>query len=264
MKLPIFLRPQFKCELIRLGKKNDGGYAIPKESLKNSKLVCGFGLGDDWSFERDFQKLSGAQVVCFDGNVNLRFWFIRFCKDLIDFILFRKKTLEDYKRFITYIEYKLFFNKKNKIHEKKKIAPINQLIYQINKSQITDLNNILNEKEYSNFFLKVDIESQEYRILDQIIKHQKKITGLVIEFHDCDLHFDKIRNFINNFELQLVHIHVNNFGLVNESNIPTVLELTFSPKNYNTSRDKNDNKFPMDGLDQPNDKFKNDEQIVFE
>ena len=93
MKLPIFLCPKFKCELIRLGQENDGGYAISKESLKHSKAVYGFGLGDDWSFEADFQKLSGARVVCFDGNVNLRFWFIRFCKDLIDFILLKKNHL---------------------------------------------------------------------------------------------------------------------------------------------------------------------------
>ena len=39
MKLPNFLLPKFKCELIRLGQKNDGGYAIPKKSLENSKFV---------------------------------------------------------------------------------------------------------------------------------------------------------------------------------------------------------------------------------
>ena len=143
MKLPLFFRPEFKCELIRLGQKNDGGYCIPKESLKNSKAVYGFGLGDDWSFEADFQKLSGARVVCFDGNVNLRFWFIRFCKDLIDFILLKKKSLGDYKRFITFIDYKSFFNKKNIIHEEKIIAPIDQFIHGIDKSKITDLNQIL-------------------------------------------------------------------------------------------------------------------------
>ena len=57
--------------------------------------------------------------------------------------------------------------------------------------------------------------------MDQIIKHQKGLTGLVIEFHECDLHFEKIKKFINEFELQLVHIHVNNYGIVNEFGIPT-------------------------------------------
>jgi hypothetical protein len=39
-----------------LGQKNDGGYSIPKKSLENSKIILGFGLSDDWSFEKDFKK----------------------------------------------------------------------------------------------------------------------------------------------------------------------------------------------------------------
>ena len=112
MKLPFFLLQKFKCELIRLGKENDGGYAISKKSLKNSKAILGFGLGDDWSFEKDFKKFSDAVVICFDGHVNLRFWFIRFCKDIINFILLKKKSLSDFKRFYTFLNYKLFLNDK--------------------------------------------------------------------------------------------------------------------------------------------------------
>ena len=91
MKLPNFLCPKYECELIRLGNENDGGYSVPSKSLEKTKNVFGFGLGDDWSFEKDFQKLSSAKIICFDGNVNFRFWFIRFCKDLIDLVLLNKK-----------------------------------------------------------------------------------------------------------------------------------------------------------------------------
>ena len=216
------------------------------------------------TFEKDFQKLSGAKVVCFDGNVNFRFWFIRFCKDLIDLVLLNKKSLEDYKRFITYFNYKSFFNTKNTIHDEKIVAPINQCNHEVDKSKITDLNQILKKEEHFNFFLKVDIEQHEYRILDQIIKNQTRITGLVIEFHECDHHFEKIKKFIEELELQLVHIHINNYGIVNEFGTPTVIELTFSPQSYNTIRDKNNNKFPVNGLDQPNNKLKKDEPIIFE
>ena len=109
MKLPNFLLPKFKCELIRLGQKNDGGYAIPKKSLENSKFVFGFGLSDDWSFEKDFKKLSGAKVICYDLSVNGRYWLIRFCKDLINMFLLRKGILGSFKRFTTYFGYKIFF-----------------------------------------------------------------------------------------------------------------------------------------------------------
>ena len=77
-------------------------------------------------------------------------------------------------------------------------------------------------------------------------------------------HFEKIKKFIDKIELQLVHIHVNNYGMINEFGVPTVIELTFSISRYNRIRDKNNNQFPIIGLDQPNDKSKEDEPIIFE
>ncbi|MCL1128082.1 hypothetical protein [Shewanella surugensis] len=44
---------------------------------------------------------------------------------------------------------------------------------------------------YSNIFLKIDIECSEYRILDTLIKNQDKITGMVIEFHHCDVSYSR-------------------------------------------------------------------------
>ena len=92
MKIPNFLCPKYKCELIRLGRKNDGGYLVPKKSLAKTKIVFGFGLSDDWSFEEDFKRLSEAKIICFDRSVNLRFWFTRFCWDVIHLLLLKKKN----------------------------------------------------------------------------------------------------------------------------------------------------------------------------
>ena len=103
----------------------------------------------------------------------------------------------------------------------------------------------------------------EYRILDQIIKYQDQLTGLVIEFHNCDLMFEKIKLFIEKLNLDLVHIHVNNFGILTKEGFPTVLELTFSPKKYNSKRSENDNNFPKRSIDQPNNKIHEDIDIVF-
>ena len=56
------------------------------------------------------------------------------------------------------------------------------------------------------------------------------MTGLVIEFHDVDLHQEKILEFINNFNLELTHIHPNNFGLKDDNGDPKVIEMTFEKK----------------------------------
>lgn len=51
----------------------------------------------------------------------------------------------------------------------------------------------------SALFLKIDIEGFEYRILDEIIQYSDILTGVVIEFHDCDLHMHRILKFISEF-----------------------------------------------------------------
>ena len=79
-----------------------------------------------------------------------------------------------------------------------------------------------------NIFMKIDIEGSEYRILDEIINQKKKITGLVIEFHDYDLNKEKIYQFINSIDLKLIHININELGGISIDNHPLVVELTFS------------------------------------
>ena len=262
LKLPEFFKPENKCEMIRLGKKNDGGYTIPKRSLQDTNTLIGFGISDDWSFEENFFNLSGAKVLCYDYSVNTRFWIVKFLKNLINF-LFLKNCQDNFTELTKYFKYKFFFSKTNISHEKKFIAPLNQKITGVNETSITDLNNIIKSNNLGQIFLKVDIEGSEYRILDQILENQNHFTGTVIEFHDCDLHFDKIDKFIKKFLLQLVHVHVNNYGAINQFDEPTVIELTFSAKKYNENRELSDNNFPVINLDQPNNPNIEDEKIVF-
>ena len=110
------------------------------------------------------------------------------------------------------------------------------------------LNKIL-EEFHSEIFLKIDIEGFEYRVLDDILKNQNKLNGLVIEFHDFDLHRIKIKNFIDKLSLELVYISPNNYTGICKNGDPTTVELTFSKhpiiKNSN-------NKFTPVEVDYPN------------
>jgi len=88
---------------------------------------------------------------------------------------------------------------------------------------------VLNETKSKNIFLKIDIEGSEYRFLNDIVANEDRITGMVIEFHDCDIHLKKIEAFIDKFSLNLIHIHANNFAPIRlNDNLPLILELTFS------------------------------------
>ena len=54
------------------------------------------------------------------------------------------------------------------------------------------------------------------------------MSGIVIEFHDVHVNLSTILKFITEVDLDLCHIHANNWGGVDSNNVPKVLELTFA------------------------------------
>ena len=147
--------------------------------------------------------------------------------------------------------YKKFFNNNIK-HFNYKIGPGN--------NDVTLVNIFKNSNLIDPVFIKIDIEGSEYRILDELIKFQNIITGIVIEFHDFDLHIDNIIKFIENLNLELVHIHPQNPAPVNKENIPTQIEITFAK---NPKKISNLVKFPHE-FDQPANPNFQDIELVFE
>ena len=211
MPFPKILKPKYNYDLIRIGRDNDGGYLVEKKSLENTECLISLGINDDWSFEEDFLKKKNIIIKCFDDSLDERFLLKKIIVQFISFFYNRKFSL--LKNCIS--NYFSFFRIKKKI--------------QFNKKRISynDLNKILSQ-ETNNIFLKIDIEGHEYRILDDLLINQNKIIGLVIEFHDYDLHLEKITKFLSLFNLTLVHIHGNNFAQTDLNDDIVVLELTFS------------------------------------
>ena len=131
------------------------------------------------------------------------------------------------------------------------------------KKKTTTLNEIVKENKNNNFFLKIDIEGNEYEILNDIKNNEKYINGLVIEFHEFNIYQNKVLNFINNTELKLIHIHVNNFGKLTKKNEPSVLEMTFCQKKFLSRNKINYVKLPNQTVDRPNNPKKKDLRIFF-
>jgi hypothetical protein len=209
IKLPYFLKPKKNFELIRLGKNYDGGYLIDANSIKNTKTLLSLGIGDDWSFEEDFRKKNNKiKILCYDDTTNLYFIIRLFVKKFI--LILNYNIKEAFLSFINIFKYIFFFRKVN-----------------IYKKRITygDLLTIT-KKLKGPIFIKIDIEGSEYKILDDILKINKKLSGLIIEFHSIDLFMDKIKEFVSKIDLELTHIHANNGSLtINEQSI---IEVTFS------------------------------------
>jgi hypothetical protein len=242
--LPNFFSFKSANDLIRIGKKNDGGYLVSQSDINMSDVLISLGISDDWSFEENFVAKKNVKVFAYDASVNEKFFFKNFILSLIN--VFNLKIAIYWLR--VFFSYKKFFGQAQNHHILKFVG--------VNTDDNTycTLSTILNDTKYKNCFLKIDIEGSEYRMLNTLILKQDRISGLVIEFHDCDLHLQSIKKFIQNFNLKLVHIHANNYAPIRlDDGLPLVLELTFSKycKVFNKS-------YLPHMFDMPNNKFKSE------
>lgn len=256
-----FFYPKNDCNLIRLGNNNDGGYVVEKNSITNSELLLSFGLSDDWSFESDFSKFGNKTIYSYDYSVNARFWIVRLIKNLISIFILRDVRI-NFKNFFSYFGYRSFFDNKKNFHIKKFIFPLSMKKNVLKKNDTTDINEILKDID-KKVFLKIDIEGAEYRILDQIINNEKKIKGLVVEFHDFDLNQNIVKSFIESLKLKLVHIHVNNYGTIDSDGTPSTVELSFTSREFLVNSIMNDKTYPVKNLDKPCNKNDIDHKITF-
>jgi hypothetical protein len=242
MPLPKIFKPKKNFSLIRCGRNNDGGYLLSKNVILETNFLISFGILDDISFEKDFLNINQVKNYCYDKSLVKSYWKKKFFNDLAASIYNLNFNLIN-NTFRKYIEFKSFFKNNNTILN----------IEIIKKNSIKNIINY--HKLEKNIFFKIDIEGSEYRILDELINNQDKICGLVIEFHDIDLHREKIENFIEKFNLTLTHTHPNNYGGVDEQMDPIVIEMTFEK---NPSQE-DDAKFTLPNLlDQPNNPLEED------
>ena len=166
--LPNFLKPFHidNKKLVRIGPKLDGGYVIDKKSVLDANIIITCGLNDDWEFEKSLLKINTKCIVqAYDHTIDKKFWVERFKKDIKHFFLLKKIRLRKIIHIFRYLDYLRFFKNHNK-HYILKIGTED-----ISNQEIT-INKIL--EAYQSVLLKVDIEGDEYKILDQILDNSKK------------------------------------------------------------------------------------------
>ena len=257
--LPTFLKPYHTnfSNLIRIGRKSDGGYVIDKRVIRKTRAVITCGLEAEWSFEKQFQKYNkNCKILAFDHTVNNKFWADRFLKDLISLVLLKKIKPYQILDVFKFVDYLFFFKGKNK-HFLKKIVSTKTN----RNNQITISEAIGDNKD---IVLKVDIEGDEYKVLKEINKNFNKLNLVIIEFHNLKKNLKKIKDFINKSKLRNIHINANNYGSVDNKGIPQVIEMTLiNPKKFRIKKQKTTRNYPIKGLDYRNYKRGPEIQISF-
>lgn len=217
--LPNFFSFFSSNDLIRVGNDKDGGYLLSESDLEKSEVLITLGINDDWSFEEHFYKRKKVAIEAYDKSIDQKVFLKNVVKSLLR--IDNPKIIWHWIK--TSYKFNKFFSKQNINHNKQNVG-INS-----SRKDCCSLSEVFKKIKSENIFLKIDIEGDEYRILDDLVINQNRITGLVMEMHNIDIHLEKIENFIKDFNLKLVHIHANNGALVRkEDNLPVTLELTFS------------------------------------
>lgn len=170
-------------ELVRVGRQSDGGYVlVAPVQINGSKLLYGFGVGDDISFELQMAE-QGYEIYLYDHTV----------KGLPQ----QHRQIHYYKRGLT--------GTKDEAH-----------------SEMTTLLDLLNENGHEheeNIILKIDIEGAELDVFLNLPEGiMNRFSQIVMEIHNLtdEETWDRQIEMLDklNKTHRLVHLHANNYSRI--------------------------------------------------
>ena len=263
-----YLRP-YETDLVRVGPLGDCGYVLPKSVAQKTSGMYSVGISTDWQFEvematrnprmkiRAFDRTSGWMVFAYVALRDL----LRGDPSEIEKMPIKARIQSAAKYLKLSVRFRMFFIGRRKFKRKwVRLASAE-------KSEISFQDSIQDLFESKNVLIKIDIEGGEYEIADPLIdclyKNSEKINCVVMEFHDTNVRRTEFETLVKNVAafFPIVHLHGNNCVHIASDGLPEVIEITFA-KDCLTSYSKN-LKFPLIGLDYPNDSRKPDIQFSF-
>ena len=243
------LRPVKTYELVRLGRNMVGGYIVDLGIVEKTDNLVTLGFGPEWSFEADFLKIkNNCNVYIYDHKLSSVPYFKDIWKYLRRFLLLRASYHTLKSRFNVWANYKSFFNQNNvQFYNEKINSPIE-------KKNEADIKKVLSRvKDNSKVIFKIDIQSFEYKIIDQLVECSEQINMMAIQFYwinkNEEIFIDSIKKLKSNFEI--IHIHANNHHDKLKNGLPIMLEITFLNNRFISKTNEFVKDFPIKDLDYP-------------
>jgi hypothetical protein len=270
------LKPMFLDDLIRLGLNCDGGYVVNERAVRDSKYMMSFGVGHDWSFELELlDRNPEVEVFCFDPSVSKAVFRQRVLNALNELFSFRSLILILLRQFghitqkVRLLKFWIdvcrsfsVFTGRDNVHFYQR-GIWSELVPQF--LTFADAFRLIGSEHVpdDSVFVKLDIEQSEFRVIPSLLSFTRYINCLVIEFHELDILWPQFMELVRTIQadFQITHVHGNNYaGLIPNSRIPIVLEITFLKKQLiNESRPTRENvTYPIPHLDYPNNGSKED------
>lgn len=218
--------------------------------------MIALGVGDSWGFEEDCLQVKSMPLEAYDPTVGPLWYWREFGRSLC--VAFNHKFVRNRYRILK--GYYSFFKGDRRHHQA--FVGEDQQANEVSLDAVLKTHGVGPDKKV---FLKIDIEGSEYRILETLVSYKDVITGLAIEFHDFDIHRERIKDFVKRFGLTIVHVHCNNCAPIANDGQPMVVEFSFAQ----SLGDKDAGKktaaphLPHSHLDMPNEKKREDYAIKF-
>jgi hypothetical protein len=256
-------RPVQLRDLVRLGRDNDGGYVVSERVCGATQMVLGLGISTDWSFEAAFHARNPAvRVIGVDGSVSAQV-FRRMAKARAAAALrgllglryramrFEISEARELLRLARDLE--SFFGRNGGFRERFITADESpcSITWQSLIAEVP-----AGVRNAGGVFVKMDIEGAEYEVLPEVLRDASSLSGMIVEFHDCDVQWDSFAALMElaKRDFAIVHVHGNNWRpLIPGSTIPTTLEVTLMHRRLLAPGEERPAQasYPLAGLDQP-------------
>jgi hypothetical protein len=206
------------------------------------------GISTDWSFEEQARDLNPKlRIEGYDHTISGYIFKRKIFSAMLRFFL-RKSTWAEVRRKAGISKaYGQFFGSQSAVHHK-------EMVCGTRSSQgCANVDKIFGRVVSGKVFLKIDIEGSEYEIIDALMLHAHRVTGLAMEFHETDSKRAIFVNAVKTLQraFDIVHLHANNYGGVGPDGLPVSLELSFTRKNT-AQPQRFRNNLPLPLIDTPN------------
>ena len=241
------LRPLDCPDLVRLGRRNDGGYVLPSCVIPHVRLLLSCGINLDWSFEEAVcRACPGVPLQSYDHTVGPRaLWRLAVDALRSSGQPWRRRWQEARRHLSDRRRFKGFFSGDHR-HFEERIG---------SGEGTTGLDRVFSRLDVdSGVLLKCDIEGDEYAVFDDVLRHGNRLVAILIEFHDTQGRRAELLRHVEHAlnEFSLVHLHGNNWAQAAADGLPLVIELTLVRKDLLPARLPQRLQLPVKGVDQPN------------
>lgn len=259
----------FECDLRRVGSNRDGGYVLPARAITQTAHLFSIGISNDWSFEVALNKLNNRmRIYAFDRSVgSLVFLYIGF-RDILKRRSRNTRNPEEPRLAYAWTWIKMSARFRWFFRGRREFSRRWVKVTKTSKKEISFSKAMSRVPRNGSIIIKVDIEGEEYELLEQIkevmIERTNQISAMVFELHDTESRRAEFEQFVSQVGelMPVVHVHGNNCREYGADGLPAVIEVTFAKSDFvGKSRVLH---FPRPRLDFPNDSEMPEMEIVFE